>query len=170
MLNSFFLSAWNNPIHGCRHKSSILLPSKDELTGLVGRFAAQQQQLRSSQITCGCKRHRPAPQQPASLSTEAQQVCKRGLHPACTVLLGMRSPVELRALLMRKKKRVCGAPPEVKSGNLKYTAQLYLFFPSITLPRSIKCDTAQLHMKDLNITLKANETQIAKTSLNNFRE
>lgn len=88
----------------------------------------------------------------------------------------MRSPVELRA---RAHNRF---PDEEKEARLWRTARgqereseihctaVLVFSPSITLPRSSKCDTAQLHMKDLNITLKANETQIAKTSLNNFRE
>lgn len=172
MLNSFFLSVWNNPIHQrvqtlgslhCgEHKlsqrtplGSILLPFKGKLTGLVcevrqgrssWRLAAQQQPLRSSQITSGCKLHRSAPQQPASLSTHSRQGLKIGLHHACTVLVGMSSPVA-PALAgascsqwssdesqMKLNQRVCGAPAEVKSGNLKYsskeeTAQLRVFFP-----------------------------------------
>lgn len=113
------------------------------------RCAAQQQPLGRSQITSGCKQHRPAPRQPASLSTEGQQkVWTRGLHHPSTVLDGMRSLVAVALVVasrsrsqwiadesqMRKSKRDFGTPAEGKSGNLKYgsteeAAQLFLFIP-----------------------------------------
>ncbi len=56
------------------------------------RAAAQQQPLRSSQITSGCKQHWPVPQQQGSLSTVGQhEVCTRGPPHLSTVLDWMRS-------------------------------------------------------------------------------